>query len=119
QLQYTQGIYQISKWAHLTNCHLVSGSSIVTALKQVGLSQGRGLLLIAEMSSKDSAADAEHAVQVAQEHKDFVAGFICQKRLSENLGFVYCTPGVNLGSTGDSLGQRYNTPEEVVKKKKS
>ena len=32
-------------------------------------------------------------VTMAEEHADFVMGFICQNRISENPGFVHMTPG--------------------------
>lgn len=32
--QYTGGVYKIANWSHLVNCHLISGKTIVKALKE-------------------------------------------------------------------------------------
>ncbi len=35
KLQYTAGVYQISKWAHIINAHTISGPGIIQGLKEV------------------------------------------------------------------------------------
>lgn len=50
-------------------------------------------------------------------------GFIAQRRVHETVAgpgkgqddFLILSPGVGLDSRGDSLGQNYRTPEEVIK----
>lgn len=98
---------------------------MVTGLASVGLPLGRGLLLLAEMSTKGSLAVGEYtkaSVKMALDHPDFVIGFIAQNRMDDlaaELGHVgkdllILTPGVGLDARGDGKGQQYRTPKEVV-----
>lgn len=117
--QYRDGIYKIASWSNITNAHTVPGPGVIQGLKQVGLPLGRGLLLIAEMSSAGSLANGSYTtatVEMAKAHSDFVIGFICQRKLVEDPGFIHMTPGVSLEKSGDALGQQYNTPESVIGK---
>lgn len=111
--QYASGVHKIADWSHITNAHIVPGSGIIDGLKSVGLQKGRGLLLLAEMSSKGTMAKGEYtnaAIDMAAEHPDFVIGFIStdsakwQKTWSK--GLVQMTPGVQLGGGGDAMGQQ-------------
>lgn len=120
--QYQDGIYKIASWSHVTNAHIVPGPGIIEGLKEAGLPLGRGLLLLAQMSSKGSLAVGsytEAAVNMAKMHSDFVIGFIAQQKLLDDPRFIHMTPGVNLSKAGDSLGQNYQTPEIVIGKNRS
>jgi len=125
-LQYSSGVHKIASWAHITNAHTVPGPSIVAGLASVGLPLGRGLLLLAEMSSVGSLAVGQYtkeSVRIALENRDFVIGFIAQRRMDDiamkyaasNIpDFLILTPGVGLESRGDGMGQQYRTPKEVI-----
>lgn len=126
--QYAKGVYKIRNWSDFTNAHPIPGDGIVDGLAAEGLEHGKGLLLLAEMSSKGTLAKGKYAyetLEMACRHQDFVFGFIGQHRLSLeklsntsltslNTDFLYLTPGVNLESKGDNLGQQYNTPDSVI-----
>lgn len=117
KMQYEKGIYHIANWASLVNAFVIPGPGIIQALEEVGLSKGNGLLLIAELSSKDNLARGEYtqaAINMAQANKDFVTGFITQHRLIDDPSFINLTPGIHLAQTNDPLGQQYVTPEQAI-----
>lgn len=119
KLQYEEGIYHIADWAHIVNAHAVPGPGIIDGLKEVGLHKGRGLLLLAEMSSSGTLAYGPYTaatVEMARQNKDFVIGFIAMKKLTDDPCFIHMTPGVQFAKIGDALGQQYQTPEIVVGK---
>ncbi|EEB08037.1 orotidine 5'-phosphate decarboxylase Ura4 [Schizosaccharomyces japonicus yFS275] len=118
KLQYSAGVYKIASWADITNCHTVPGEGIISGLKEVGLPLGRGLLLLAEMSSKGTLATGSYTqatLELAEKHNDFCMGFIARRRFPGlKSDFIHMTPGVGLDVKGDGLGQQYRTPEEVI-----
>jgi len=100
----------------------------VKGLATVGLPLKRGLLLLAEMSTEGALTKGEYtdeAVRIARAHRDFVIGFIAQRRM-EGVGlredeardpeedFLILAPGVGLDVKGDGMGQQYRTPAQVI-----
>lgn len=115
--QYEGGIYKISSWAHLVTAQSIPGPGLIEGLKKTGAGCGRGMLLIAEMSSQGSLASGaytEATVRMAEQYKDFVIGFISQRRVSDKPYFLHLTPGVSLVDDRGSFGQQYRTPEQAV-----
>lgn len=121
-MQYSGGVYGIASWSHITNAHSVPGPGIIDGLADVGLPLGRGLLMLGEMSSSGTLAAGAYTdatVKMAMARKDFVMGFICTHRLCEDAGMIHMTPGVQLKEGTDNMGQRYLTPDVVIRQRES
>ncbi|KAJ1020489.1 hypothetical protein NDA13_005806 [Ustilago tritici] len=124
-LQYSSGVHKIASWSHITNAHLLPGPGVVTGLAKVGVPLGRGLLLLAEMSSAGALTKGSYTEACVQEAKNdttgFVCGFIAMSRVDEREGpnterdLLILTPGVGLDVKGDAMGQQYRTPDEVIR----
>lgn len=121
--QYSGGVYKIAEWSDITNAHGVTGAGIVKGLKEAAqetTSEPRGLLMLAELSSKGALAYGEYTnqtVEIAKSDKEFVIGFIAQRDMGgaeEGFDWIIMTPGVGLDDKGDALGQQYRTVGEVV-----
>lgn len=128
KLQYTKGIFRIATWADIVNAHSVPGPGIIQGLldgaKEVN--EPRGLILLPQMTSEGTLATGDYTrktVEMAQKFPDFVIGFIGAGSVPAELRklaaiseprFIIMTPGVQIGSKGDKLGQRYTTPEEAI-----
>lgn len=88
----------------------------------------RGLLLLAQMSTKGCLMTPEYTqacVEAARDHKEFVMGFVSQESLNSapDDNFIHITPGCKLPPEGeeenghvegDGLGQQYNTPAKLI-----
>lgn len=120
--QFGDGVHKVASWCHVTNCHIVPGPGIIEGLKKVGKPFGCGLLLIAEMSSKGNLATGDYTqanIKLAKEHSDFVMGFITMRRLCAEPGLINMTPGVQLKTGTDGMGQQFKTPFSVIAEKGS
>jgi uridine monophosphate synthetase len=104
----------------LVTVHGVAGPGTVQGLKEVGLEKGRGCILLAQMSSSGNLLSEEYTasiVKMAQEHKDFVIGFVTQNTVLNDDGFINFTPGIGIAEAKDNLGQQYNDPRFVTSKR--
>ena len=127
QKQYKGGALRIHDWAHIVNATILPGEGIIQALDQTirdgGIAE-RGILILAEMTSKGSLAVGEYtriSVEIARKYPQSVLGFVSTKQLSSHSpaaspdeDFVVFTTGVNISSKGDALGQQYQTPTTAV-----
>lgn len=115
--QYSQGIYKINKWADIINAHSVPGEGVVSGLKEASDLNNNACLLLAQMSSSGALMTKEYTektVAMAKKSSDFVIGFISTSAVCDDPKFIHMTPGVSINIGGDSLGQVYLTPEEVI-----
>ncbi|MDP9211735.1 MAG: orotidine-5'-phosphate decarboxylase [bacterium] len=126
--QYTTGAFSIIEWADIVNAHALPGPGIIQGLREAAeahdMAERRGILLLAQMSSADNLLDADYTkkvVAMAKENADFVTGFIgaglkALPSLAKQVppGFIIFTPGAKIGGGGDTLGQRYASPDTLV-----
>ncbi|CAG0905133.1 unnamed protein product [Cyprideis torosa] len=99
KLQFEGGVHKIATWADMITTPQAFGDT--------------ALIAIVEMSSKGSLTDnyyVNQALEVA-EKCDNIIGAVAQRKVSDDL--ILFTPGVNLESTSDAIGQQYKTPQSV------
>jgi uridine monophosphate synthetase len=124
--QYQGGIYRIAMWSHLVTVHTIAGPSILDGLFG-NLSEERGAVLLAKMSSKDNLITDDYTrrtIEIGERYQERVSGFVgfgenkdeikeLRRKIRDD--FLLFMPGVSLTSKSDSLGQRYVTPAEAVR----
>lgn len=123
-LQYSAGVHKIASWSHITNAHLIPGPGIIAGLSKIGAPLGRGLLLLAEMSSAGALTKGAYTqacvVEAKKDSTGYVCGFIAMSRVDEVEGpntdrdLLILTPGVGLDVKGDAIDQQYRTPHQVI-----
>lgn len=128
RIQYSRGDRRIHEWAHIVNACVLAGEGTVQAIDQAikhHPSKERGILILAEMTSKGSTAVGPYtqtSVNIARGYSDTVMGFVATRELSSvavgsvrpGEDFVIFTTGVNISTKGDALGQQYQTPTTAV-----
>lgn len=123
-LQFGAGVYHIADWADIVNAHTIVGPGIVEGLRKAN--KRSALLLLAQMTPQGNLFSPDYmrqSVEIAKKYPDFVIGFIGSSDKPETLtemrqlagsDSIIMTPGIQLGSTGDTLGQTYNTPAKAL-----
>ena len=107
ELQFSKGIYQISKWADMVTSHLIAGKKSLECFKNVGV------IAILGMSCEGTLTNAhyqEEGLKVV-ENQPNIMGCVAQKKISKEM--LLFTPGISLEQAGDDKGQQYNTPDHV------
>ena len=56
----------------------------------------------------------EKTLAMAEQHRDFVIGFITTKAISKDPSFINITPGVRVSTASDSLKQNYQDPGQAI-----
>ncbi|XP_059053057.1 uridine 5'-monophosphate synthase-like [Achroia grisella] len=100
------------EWGDCVTSHSLPGEAILKALSSActGI-ENRGVFLLAELSSENT----EKKLNMASKNPNIITGFVCQnKDTFKDPGLLQLTPGVQLESAKDDLGQVYNTPEKVI-----
>nr|CAD2190861.1 unnamed protein product [Meloidogyne enterolobii] len=117
-LQLEKGL-KIAKWADVVTAYPFPGAKTFESLRKEIVESPNyklsGILLLAELSTEGSKLDANSSVELAEKlGNNLISGFICQKRCSENMGFMYWTPGVSLNKSTDGKGQQWRGPEQAI-----
>lgn len=118
--QLCGGTLKIVEWADFITVHSVPGSGVIDGLREGCKQEGAGIILVSEMSSKGNLTAlpkyTAETVAMGEANKDVVCGFVCQKRCSEDPGFLFMTPGVHIQQKGDAVGQQFRDPSTAVAK---
>ena len=107
----TKQINIIKDWADIVTAHGIVGDEMMKALNDANI----GILPIHQLSVANNLIDTRYSWLVKNMANKFtnVIGFITQEHVMD--GLLNFSPGVNISSLGDAQGQRYNTPETMLK----
>ncbi|CAH0564406.1 unnamed protein product [Brassicogethes aeneus] len=120
ELQYSKGVYKISSWAKLVTAHSLCGKGVLDAIKGAEGLENRGVFLLAELSAAGNLIDEAYVkktLKLAEEYPELIVGLVSQNPLTNNPGLLQLTPGVQIDTKSDNLGQQYNSPEIIVLEK--
>ncbi len=122
QAQYTGGIYRIAEWADIIIAHGIFGIDSIIALGTNEHFKKCGVLLVAQSSAAHNLITqmyTQAVIEMALAYPDCVIGFIAQEKCTDDARFIHATPGIHHYASCDAYDQQYNTPEHVIKHKKS
>jgi len=110
QKQYTAGPFHINQWADFVTCHAIAGPNTIEILNP------SNVIILGQMSSKDNLASMPEYTNAATELGESlgVAGFVSQRRLSNNPSILTFTPGISIAAGDDAKGQMYKTPQHAM-----
>jgi uridine monophosphate synthetase len=102
----------IKGWADVVTAHGIVGDEMMKALNDANI----GILPIHQLSTADNLIDTRYSWMVKSMAGRFnnIVGFITQEHVMD--GLLNFSPGVSISSSGDAQGQRYNTPETMLKR---
>ena len=108
--QFKTAPYCINSWADFVTCHSIAGPHTIRALGP------ENVLLLGQMSSyKNLASIIEYTNSTASMGEtENVAGFIAQRRLSNDPTILTFTPGISIAPGDDAKGQLYRTPKQAI-----
>lgn len=115
--QFINPPFNISQWADLITVHTIAGSSSIEALKNDAINNKVGLIVVAQMSTKDTLTNSDYtnkAIQIAEKNRDLVVGVVSQTKRSDSEDILMLTPGINIHESCDGMGQVYNTPQNAI-----
>lgn len=116
------GALKVANWADVVTVHAVQGNDSITGVFREIINdpayQLSGILLIAQLSTKGSLTSldgyTESAVEIANDNRDVVSGFITQTRVSACSDLLNWTPGVNLDARSDAAGQQWRGVNQAI-----
>ncbi|KAF7259484.1 hypothetical protein EG68_03149 [Paragonimus skrjabini miyazakii] len=130
-LQLKYGVYTISDWCDMVTVHCIPGPGVFEAFRHInkqfaaeGKTRRLRAIVVAQMSSQDNLVDESYSakcLELCKANVDVLAGWVCQNPLpgsseliASNPSLFYWVPGVRVDATGDDLGQKYNSPDQVL-----
>ena len=122
------GLYDIRSWADVVTAHSVSGPDVLDGVAAAwdGVQRIGGILLLAQMSSRDNLLSEEYGSRTIEfgAASPHVIGYIGNGsspaeigglRAKAGDGRMIWTPGVSLTAAEGALGQRYGHPGDAVR----